>query len=331
MSEMKEADIRPAALHNEYLRLSAADGETYFRDAVRQPVPCPGCGGGDSCISFVKYGFDYAECHTCGTLFQSPRASLDVFERFYSEAPSSRYWADVFFPAVAEARREKLFRPRVENILAICATNGFSPRVVVDVGAGYGIFLQEWLGRQPEARAVAVEPSPELAKVCRSKGLEVVEAIAEKAEGLAGSADLVTCFEVIEHVHDTLLFVQSLGSLVRKGGYAVVTGLGCDGFDIQTLWERSRSIWPPHHINFLSLAGFEVLFKRAGFSDIEVLSPGQLDVDIVANMFAGDEQVSAGGRFAATLLKRGQGARDEFQTFLRNHKLSSHVWVVAKK
>jgi SAM-dependent methyltransferase len=331
LTEIREADIRPAEMHEEYLRLSATDGDTYFRNGAQQPVPCPGCGGNDSVLSFVKRGFDYMECSICGTLFQSPRASIEVFKRFYSESPSSRYWAEVFFPSVAEVRREKLFRPRVERILEVCSKKDFSPRTVVDVGAGCGIFLEEWNRRCPEVRVVAVEPSPKSAMICRSKGLEVVEEMAENVDKLNESADLVTCFEVIEHVYDTLFFVQSLAKLVRKGGYAVVTGLGCEGFDIQTLWEKSRSIWPPHHINFLSLAGFEALFKRAGFSGVELLTPGELDVDIVANMIANAKNSPLGGRFAATLLKRGQGARSDFQAFLRDHKLSSHVWVVAKK
>jgi SAM-dependent methyltransferase len=326
-----EADIRPKEMHEEYLRLSAADGDTYFRNGVQHPVPCPGCGSTDSVPSFVKRGFEYVECPMCGTLFQSPRASIEEFKRFYSESPSSRYWAEVFFPSVAEVRREKLFRPRLERILEICSKKNFLPRTVVDVGAGCGIFLEEWSRRCPEARAVAVEPSPKSAMICRSKGLEVIEEIAENVESLKESADLVTSFEVIEHVYDALFFVQSLAKLVRKGGYAVVTGLGCEGFDIQTLWENSRSIWPPHHINFLSLAGFEALFKRAGFSGVELLTPGELDVDIVANMLANAKESPLGGRFTVTLLNRGQGARTDFQAFLRDHKLSSHVWVVAKK
>ena len=54
-----------------------------------------------------------------------------------------------------------------------------------------------------------------------------------------------------------------------------------DGFDLQMLWEKSSQISPPHHINFLSLNGFRSLFNRAGLKNIQLTTPGQLDVDIL--------------------------------------------------
>ena len=35
-------------------------------------------------------------------------------------------------------------------------------------------------------------------------------------------ADLVVCFEVLEHVYDPLEFVRTLSGLVRPGGYVVI-------------------------------------------------------------------------------------------------------------
>ena len=72
---------------------------------------------------FEKNGFVYSSCQNCGTLFQSPRPSIEAFEAFYRNSVSSRYWAEEFFPAVAEARREKIFRPRADRLRNLCSAN----------------------------------------------------------------------------------------------------------------------------------------------------------------------------------------------------------------
>jgi SAM-dependent methyltransferase len=327
---MKEHDIRPEALLQRYLELSALDAERCFGGISRYEVPCVACGVPGASHQFVKNGFDYASCSSCGTLFQSPRPSLAAYESFYRESDSSRYWADVFFPAVAEARRERIFRPRAERLAALCRDKGIVVERLIEVGAGYGIFLDEWHGLSPATELLAVEPSASLAAHCRAKGLVVEETIAEKLSGYDGHADIVVCFEVFEHVHDPLSFLKTLARLARPGGYVFVSTLCADGFDIQVLWEASNSIFPPHHINFLSVAGMESVFGRAGLLDVEVTTPGKLDVDIVRNAAAKQPGLLKVQRFIQKLVADDDlGAA--FQTFLAQNRLSSHAWAIGRK
>lgn len=324
---MKESDIRPNDVHNEYLRLSSEDAKVYFSDSKRTKISCPACASSDGALSFSKFGFDYSECNKCRTLYQSPRPPLEDFARFYQDSKSSHYWATEFFPRVAEPRRELIFRPRVEKIRELCRSRNVAYQTVMDVGAGYGIFLEEWKKAEPRTMALAIEPNSELARMCREKGLEVLQKLVEHAQEWSGKADIATCFEVVEHAHDPLAFAKSLHALVKPGGHVIVSGLGVDGFDIQVLWDHSKAVSPPHHLNFLSVNGFETLFQRAGFSSVEVLTPGQLDVDIVAKF----ENRTELPRFVQTLLSRGPEAQAEFQAFLAKHQLSSHTWVLARR
>lgn len=327
---MKESDIRPEALLNRYLELSERDAELCFVETPRLNIPCVACGKEQIDSEFEKNGFAYSSCQNCGTLFQSPRPPIAAFEAFYRDSISSRYWADEFFPAVAEARREKIFRPRVERLASLCRTKNIAIERLIDVGAGYGIFLDEWRKANPSTQLLAVEPSESLAAECRSKGFEVVEEIAENVSGYNNFADLVVCFEVLEHVYDPVSFVQTLSNLVKPGGYVFVSTLCVDGFDIQMLWDKSNSIFPPHHINFLSVAGFEKLFARAGLVDVDVSTPGQLDVDIVRNALKRKPEIMSGQRFLRRIVN-DQDIAANFQEFLAANRLSSHAWVIGKK
>jgi len=328
---MKESEIRPKELFQKYLRLSAADTETYFISSQREYLPCPACGNESFHPAFEKLGFAYTVCRSCQTLYQNPRPPLEEFSRFYRESPSARYWAKEFFPAVAEIRREKLFKPKVMELARLCQNENFKPAVVADIGAGFGLFLEEWHNLFPDTRTIAIEPNLEMADLCRDKKLEVLECLAEQASSLYGHVDLVVALEVIEHVHDPLVFCNSLNHLLRAGGRLLLTGLSVDGFDIQVLWEHAKSISPPHHINFMSIQGFKQLLKRAGFSKVDIFTPGKLDVDIVKNTMEERPDALNDQRFIRNLLKLDEKALKEFQQFLSKHRLSSHCWIWAVK
>lgn len=327
---MKEHEIRPEALFNRYLKMSATDARGSFGGDSRVAVACVACGESGNTVQFEKFGFAYVSCDGCGTLFQSPRPSALALNAFYRESPSSRYWAEVFFPAVAEVRREKMFRPRVDRVAGICHERNIRVERLVDVGAGYGIFLDEWRARFPHTDCLAVEPSESLAQQCRSSGLPVIADVVENVAGYEGWADLVTCFEVLEHVHAPLDFVTVLKGLVRPGGCVCVSTLCVDGFDLQMLWDKSTQVSPPHHINFLSVRGFERLFARAGLEDVVVTTPGQLDVDIVRNAAERDPDLLAGHRFLRGVLAR-EGTPGRFQEFLSENRLSSHAWITGRR
>src|SRR3954449_10242805 len=324
---MKEADIRPAELMERYLALSREDAETMLGDAsTREDCACPGCGADGAPAAFDKHGFTFRECPDCGTLFVSPRPTGADLDRFYRESPSSRFWATEFFPTVAEARRERIIRPRAERVAEHRLMAELDRARVVDVGAGAGAFLDELRSLRPEWSYAAVEPGRELAEQCRALGLEVVEKPADDAHELEGAGDVVTSFEVIEHVHDPVGFVRSIARLAKPGGLVLVTGLGGDGLDVQVLWEPSSAVSPPHHLNFLSVQGFEAMFRRAGLVDVEVETPGELDVELVQKAMA-NGTATAVPRFIARLLShRDETVLADFQRFLQRARMSSHTW-----
>lgn len=320
---MKEEEIRPKKIFEEYLALSIKDGEALDKQSFIE-TNCQGCNSDDTKLLFKKNGYEFKQCNKCRTSYCSPRPSNKQLEQLYFNSESSTFWSKVFFPTVAEARKEKLFKPKAKQIADLIKERNLDIKSICDVGAGHGVFLEELRKFIPDVKYYAVEPDPTSATVCRSKDIETLEEVCETAHAWHGKFDMVLSSEVIEHVFDVSLFVNSLGKLLKPKGVALVTGLGYEGFDILTLQEKSNSISPPHHLNFLTVDGFEKVFKNNNFSSIDVWTPGKLDVDIVLNSGFSNE-------FLNSLALRGNQAVLDFQSFLVKHKLSSHVWALAQK
>jgi len=327
---MKEADIRPRALFDGFLATVEEDATRLFDDhSAFVAIPCPACASTGITESFTKIGFTYSRCASCGSLYLSPRPPAEAFDRFYRDSKAVEYFATHFYRQTEEARRERLFRPRAA-LVADWAKRLGATDSLVDIGAGFGTFLEEVRATGAFGALVGIEPAEKLSAVCRDKGLAVLEMPVERAAADASpQASFCTCFEVFEHVHDPLAFVESMAGVLRPGGVMLFTTLTISGFDLLELWDQSKSIMPPHHINFLSTSGLERLMARANLDLIDLSTPGQLDVDIVANMLkeVPDLRIS---RFAREIVEAPEEHRTRFQQYLSDNRLSSHVRVIAR-
>lgn len=328
---MKEQDIRPQDLFNQYLTIATADIKTFFGSAAYYRTACPACDSNCTSLDFRKLGFDYERCADCGTLFVNPRPEASAFDRYYREAPSVRFWATDFYRQTAEARREAIFAPRADKVLGLAKKYSLeqSPSCFIDIGAGYGVFSEE-IGKRTEGMPViAIEPSVDLADVCVSRGLEVINEFLEDVDTgnlPAEGVRVATSFELLEHVHSPLGFIESCGRVVGPGGLLILTTLNGLGFDLVILGENSKSIHPPHHLNFFNPDSLAILLERTGFEVLEVTTPGKLDVDIAIK-----QKEVIRDSFAKLVLEADEMIRNNFQLFLQTNNLSSHMMAVARR
>lgn len=324
---LTEHEIRPAALFDGYLDLVAVDIGHFFADSPREPMHCPTCDlVGEP--AFEKMGFAYRECMQCWALWVSPRPAYEAFVAFYSDSPSARYWSEIFYPAVAEVRREKLWRPKALLVAEIAAAEADAFANIIDIGGGHGVFAQEFR-LISDCSVHVIEPSPQSAEVCRSHGIPVIQSFLEEVEPaqLPAGRSLFTSFELFEHVHDPRQWLGAVAELMRPNDLLVLTTLSSLGLDIRTLWEASASVNPPHHINFLNPSAMSGLATRVGLEPVRVFTPGVLDLDIMRN---NREKVQ--DRFWRSVIDTADDREiAEWQTLVSEAGRSSHMWAVLRK
>jgi len=326
---MKEQDIRKREVLNKYLELVRIDSERIFSDkSTFEEVDYKSWGCKSPVFEFKKFGFKYVRCTDTDTLFVNPRPRYDHLMEIYYDSPSTRFWINDFFLPMVDARREKIFKPRAKYIAK--KFPDLKHRKIADIGAGFGLFLEELSKLWPNVDITAIEPSKDMANICRHKHIPVIESMIEDLEPDRFKFDLLTSFELFEHLHNPRLFLDKVYELLNPGGYFFMTTLNGLGFDIQVLWETSKSVSPPHHLNFFNPRSMEIILKKAGFNVVEISTPGELDWDIVETTFKHDGIDP--GRFFKTVAKCGSAkSKIELQTWIKKNNFSSHMSVIARK
>jgi SAM-dependent methyltransferase len=196
------------------------------------------------------------------------------------------------------------------------------------VGAGYGTFCEEVVRAGGFARVIALEPEPHLAQTCRDKGLEVIEAPVERAQ-IEGGVDVVTNFEVIEHLFSPRAFLERCATLLKPGGQLIVTCPNVRGFDVETLGERSATV-DAEHLNYLHPRSLGALLERCGFTVEESLTPGRLDAELVRKQaLSGDPALDP--FLQRVLIDDWDRLGGPFQDFLADQGLSSNMWIMARR
>ena len=245
-------------------------------------VTCPACGSQKVSSVLKKSGFHYSVCDGCATMYMNPRPSTRILSQFYTQSQNYTYWRAHIFPVSESARRSKIVRPRAKRVASLCRKHGIRGGAIMEVGAGYGSFCEEIRNAKLFDRVIAVEPVPDLAAVCLSRGLEVIQRPIEEIKARELGVTVIVAFEVIEHLFCPRDFVAACAKALKPGGLLVLSCPNVRGFDIATLGMVSDVV-DHEHLNYFNTASAGHLLAEYGFKLLEASTPGRLDAELVRN------------------------------------------------
>lgn len=220
--------------------------------------PCPLCGADDYRRLVTKLGWDVVRCRRCGLVFVWPQPTPEELAALYS---SGAYHAEI-----DEAERSRWAGRRLDEIERLAPQRGR----LLDVGCSRGYLLEAARDRGWEV--AGVELNRNAVEVARSRGLEVHCGELPDAPFGPESFDVVTGFDVIEHVQSPRRFLDAARRLLRGEGLLVVTTPNVGGLVPRcTYWLLARTIgaWehptPPGHLVQFSRRTLLALLSGAGF------------------------------------------------------------------
>jgi SAM-dependent methyltransferase len=186
---------------------------------VADPNVCPHCNTSlirnfvanahDVGLHSVKIGI--MECRVCDFAWQWPVArtkqeSIDYFQNEYSQKTSNTYFDPV--------QRKKIAHLELEFLTTLVKT----PGTLLDIGAGDGAFLQAAVDEG--WKVMGLEPAAERSYE-DEKGFRIIAGTVDNI-GTGQKYDVITLWDVIEHVDDPRDLIAKCVSLLNIGGYLIV-------------------------------------------------------------------------------------------------------------
>ncbi|HYP42327.1 MAG TPA: class I SAM-dependent methyltransferase, partial [Chloroflexia bacterium] len=208
---------------------------------------------------FWKFNTPVVRCTTCGLLYANPRWKAEFLFGRYDEAYWASYANSVSATAQDDRKNRKRWQPRLNLLNKARQTNR-----ILDVGCSSGEFL---LAAQANGwTAYGVETSPIAAAQAHQKtGAEIYVGTLDTATFPDAWFDVVTLFDVIEHVQSPSDYLKHIARLVRPGGFVALTTPNIYSIAYWLLGRRWSAIGPNDHIYYFSSRTLRHLMAKSGF------------------------------------------------------------------
>jgi SAM-dependent methyltransferase len=211
-------------------------------------------------------------CRRCRLLYQNPRPSRNSIAELYP---------DDYLPFAGAIQDEPSILRRWDRSYELnkrCRAverhrKGHRPRSIVDVGCATGVFLDGMRRRGWET--FGIEPSEGAANYARQRlGLNVVTADWEAASKTPNSVDVVTMWDVLEHLEDPRGALQNAALALKPGGLLVLSLPNPDTWELAFLGPYWTGWDLPRHLHLLTRDVLKRLLQESGFRLDEAISLG---------------------------------------------------------
>lgn len=258
-------------------------------------------------------GLDYLRCVTTGSLFLAELDSQKNWGELLTTVSRYRHSPEAFHSNITESRFENVFTPKLRWIQDTLRLQGIKNPAVLEVATPPSDFTR------------LLKESRAFREICAENETELSQPMDGKAR-----FEAAILLESLDRVSDPDCLLKTVSKCLIPGGLVFITGLVSSGFDMTVLGIHNAYLYPPDRTNCFSLSGLRQFVKNAGFTLLEVSTPGVLDLEIVKSHLAFDPDLSL-SPFEKRLLSADSETQSAFQSFLQQSHFSSFARILAKK
>lgn len=191
-----------------------------------------------------------SKCTNCGFVFSHRIPSQQELIDHYDGYGRNDYLSSITIARYNELL-DKFERYRKTNRL-------------LDVGCGIGYFLEEAKKRGWEV--YGTEYTDGAVKICQEKGISMHQGPLGLSPFQSDTFDIITSFEVIEHINNPREEVHLFQKLLRSGGLAYITTPNFNALSRYRLKDEWDVICYPDHLSYYTTSTLKRLFHDAGFT-----------------------------------------------------------------
>jgi 2-polyprenyl-3-methyl-5-hydroxy-6-metoxy-1,4-benzoquinol methylase len=178
----------------------------------------------------------------------------------------------------------KTLSPCLSNLRDLGNIGNLKKPQLLDIGTGTGALLE--VANEFGFDATGLEPDKKFAQKAKERGLKVINSTLEKARLPTHSFDIITMFDVLEHIPDLHSALSSIVKTIKPNGLLILSTPNTSSLSFKLM----DSYWPhfkKEHIYYFNPKSLKTLISPYGFITLKILnSPKSLTLDYIAGYFS---------------------------------------------
>lgn len=244
---------------------------------ITEETTCNLCGSGESRpllsetyrLNGSQVELEIRRCRGCDLVYTSPRLTFESTLQVYADDAEHTISHNYCWDGSNDGSRFENLLNRLREL----APEGR----LLDVGCGGGHLLAEARAAAPW-ELIGVDPSQQAAEQTRARvGCEVFATSLEEADIQPASCEIVTMLGVLEHLHDPLGTLNSVGGLIKADGLLAVyvpnfNYLRLKDSGLLAYLRRGRwsDLHPQEHLHHFTPQTLRALLNSAGFDVLQM-------------------------------------------------------------
>ncbi|MBS3105500.1 class I SAM-dependent methyltransferase [Candidatus Woesearchaeota archaeon] len=252
--------------------------KTNSKSEVTEFVNCNLCNSSSTRKLMAIGGFNIVKCKNCGLAYVNPRLK----ERKLHEIYDKKYFSNKAFNGAKTSfygygkylEEEDCIKDTFRRRLKIINKLSGKGRLL-DIGCAFGFFLE--LARDDGWDVQGLEISEYAYSYAKNVlKLPVMNKTLEKAKLKSDSFDVVTIFDVIEHLPDPKATLKEIRRVLKPNGFVVITTPNIGSMTAKILWKNWEEVRRVReHIYFFSKSTLKKILESLGFEVLRTESAGR--------------------------------------------------------
>ncbi len=143
---------------------------------------------------------------------------------------------------------------------------------LLDLGSGVGYFLEA--AKQRGWEVYGTEFTDDAMTICKNKGAIMHQGPLDRTNYKKEMFDIITSFEVIEHINNPKEELPIYKEILRKGGVLYFTTPNFNSLERYILKGNYSAIKYPEHLSYYTKKTINILFRNNGFKKIKLEAIG---------------------------------------------------------
>lgn len=215
-------------------------------------IACNLCGSDDIIVLYQRIDLRVVRCRLCGLSYLNPRLMSSDLQDKYSHGYSAGYIAK-------EKSKKKRAKKIIKNILRHKKSGKF-----LDIGCSAGFILNEARERGFEAYGVDISPLG-LRHAKEVMKLNVFEGYLEQAEFSDDFFDVITLYNLIEHIPDPARFLKEISRIAKENALIEIWTPDIGHWNAKLKRERWKNIFP-EHLYYFTKETMQKMLEKSGLT-----------------------------------------------------------------